>query len=120
MRFAGARSRDRKISITWNGAMTYGVPRLSSGNTGAGPLGYYQIVQTPSYVCCFSKPSRSSHDLSGRAPHLPSPSGVARGFAGTLGRKTLVVDTTTFSASNNFMDLPITCISLNASRPVAP
>ena len=33
--------------------LTYGVPRLSSTNTGAGPLGYYQIVQTPSYVVLF-------------------------------------------------------------------
>src|SRR6185436_10335496 len=30
--------------------LTYGVPRLSSANTGAGPLGYYEIVQTPSYM----------------------------------------------------------------------
>src|SRR6267143_4339565 len=36
--------------------LTYGVPRLSGTNTGAGPLGYYEIVQTPSYVVLFLDP----------------------------------------------------------------
>src|SRR5437667_556961 len=33
--------------------LTYGVPRLSGTNTGAGPLGYYEIVQTPQYIVLF-------------------------------------------------------------------
>jgi hypothetical protein len=81
------------------------VPRLSGTNTGAGPLGYYQIVQTPSYVVLFLEAIHEARviTLDGR-PHLP-PSvrqwqGDSRGrWEGT----SLVVDTTNFSASNNFM-----------------
>jgi len=85
--------------------LTYGVPRLSSTNTGAGPLGYYQIVQTPSHVVLFLEAIHEARviTLDGR-PHLP-PSvrlweGDSRGrWEGT----TLVVDTTNFSSRNNFM-----------------
>ena len=85
--------------------LTYGVPRLSGTNTGAGPLGYYEIVQTPSYIVLFLEAVHEARiiTLDGR-PHLP-PS--VRQWAGdSRGRwdgATLVVDTTNFSAKNNFM-----------------
>src|SRR5206468_9626241 len=51
--------------------LTYGVPRLSGANTGAGPLGYYQIVQTPSYIVLFLEAIHEARviNLDGR-PHL--------------------------------------------------
>jgi len=85
--------------------LTYGVPRLSGTNTGAGPLGYYEIVQTPSYIVLFLEAVHEARiiNLDGR-PHLP-PS-VRQWEGDSRGRwegKTLVVDTTNFSAKNNFM-----------------
>ena len=85
--------------------LTYGVPRLSGTNTGAGPLGYYQIVQAPSYVVLFLEAIHEARviSLDGR-PHL-SPD-VRQWQGDSRGRwegPTLVVDTTNFSASNNFM-----------------
>jgi hypothetical protein len=85
--------------------LTYGVPRLSGANTGAGPLGYYAIVQTPSYIVLFLEAVHEARiiTLDGR-PHLP-PS-VQQWQGDSRGRwegKTLVVDTTNFSARNNFM-----------------
>jgi hypothetical protein len=85
--------------------LTYGVPRLSGTNTGAGPLGYYEIVQTPSYIVLFLEAVHEARiiNLDGR-PHLP-PS--VRQWAGdSRGRwegRTLVVDTTNFSARSDFM-----------------
>ena len=85
--------------------LTYGVPRLSGTNTGAGPLGYYEIVQTPSYIVLFLEAVHEGRivSLDGR-PHVP-PS--IRGWAGdSRGRwegKTLVVDTTNFSERSDFM-----------------
>jgi hypothetical protein len=85
--------------------LTYGVPRLSGNNTGAGPLGYYQIVQTPSYLVLLLEAVHEARviTLDGR-PHLPS--GVRQWQGDSRGRwegKTLVVDTTNFSERNNFM-----------------
>ena len=85
--------------------LTYGVPRLSGGNTGAGPLGYYQIVQTPSYVVLFLEAAHEARiiTMDGR-PHLPPSVGLWEGDSrGRWEGKTLVVDTTNFSARNNFM-----------------
>jgi len=85
--------------------LTYGVPRLSGTNTGAGPLGYHQIVQTPSHVVLLHEAIHEARiiTLDGR-PH-PPPS--IRMWAGdSRGRwegDTLVVDTTNFSAQNDFM-----------------
>jgi hypothetical protein len=85
--------------------LTYGVPRVSSTNTGAGPLGYYAIVQTASHVVLFLEAVHEARiiDLDGR-PHVP-PS--VRLWAGdSRGRwegQTLVVDTTNFSPKNDFM-----------------
>jgi hypothetical protein len=85
--------------------LTYGVPRLSGTNTGAGPLGYYQIVQTPSHVVLFLEAVHEARiiSLDGR-PHLPSSVRLWEGDSrGRWERDTLVVDTTNFSARNNFM-----------------
>ena len=81
------------------------MPRLSAGNIGAGPFGYYAIVQTPSFVVLFLEAIHEARIISmdGR-PHVP-PS--VRLWAGdSRGRwegQTLVVDTTNFSARNDFM-----------------
>jgi hypothetical protein len=85
--------------------LTYGVPRLSGTNTGAGPLGYYQIVQTPSHVVLFLEAVHEARiiSLDGR-PHLPSSVRLWEGDSrGRWEQGTLVVDTTNFSARNNFM-----------------
>jgi len=85
--------------------LTYGVPRLSGTNTGAGPLGYYAIVQTASHIVLFLEAIHEARvvPLDGR-PHLPpavrQPSGDSRGrWEG----QTLVIDTTNFSTSTDFM-----------------
>ena len=85
--------------------LTYGVPRLSGGNTGAGPLGYYEIVQTPGYIVLFLEAVHEARiiNLDGR-PHLPS--SVRQWSGDSRGRWdgwTLVVDTTNFSARSDFM-----------------
>ena len=85
--------------------LTYGVPRLSGTNTGAGPLGYYEIVQTPSYVVLFLEAVHEARiiNLDGR-PHLPPSVGLWAGDSrGRWEGKTLVVDTTNFSARSDFM-----------------
>ena len=85
--------------------LTYGMPRLSGTNTGAGPLGYYQIVQTPSYIVLFLEAIHEARviHLDGR-PHLPSSTRQWQGDSrGTWEGKTLVVDTTNFTSRNNFM-----------------
>jgi len=85
--------------------LTYGVPRLSGTNTGAGPLGYYQIVQTPSHLVLFLEAVHEARiiSLDGR-PHLPPSVRLWEGDSrGRWEGKTLVVDTTNFSAHNNFM-----------------
>ena len=85
--------------------LTYGVPRLSGTNTGAGPLGYYQIVQTASYVVLFLEAVHEARviTLDGRA-HVPDSIREWEGDSrGQWEGQTLVVDTTNFSAKNNFM-----------------
>jgi hypothetical protein len=85
--------------------LTYGTPRLSSTNTGAGPLGYYEIVQAPSHIVLFLEAVHEARiiHLDGR-PHLPS---FVRQWQGdSRGRwegRTLVVDTTNFSPKSDFM-----------------
>ena len=85
--------------------LTYGVPRLSGTNTGAGPLGYYEIVQTGSHIVLFLEAIHEARvvPLDGR-PHLPpavrQPSGDSRGH---WDGQTLVIDTTNFSTSTDFM-----------------
>ncbi|HMJ83659.1 MAG TPA: hypothetical protein VK504_10855, partial [Vicinamibacterales bacterium] len=85
--------------------LTYGVPRLSGSNTGAGPLGYYAIVQTPGYVVLFLEAIHEARviALDGR-PHLPASMRQWQGDSrGRWDGQTLVIDTTNFSASSNFM-----------------
>jgi hypothetical protein len=85
--------------------LTYGVPRLSGNNTGAGPLGYYAIVQTPGYIVLFLEAIHEARiiTLDGR-PHLPASMRQWQGDSrGRWDGQTLVIDTTNFSASNNFM-----------------
>src|SRR2546422_3922275 len=85
--------------------LTYGVPRLSGTNTGAGPLGFYEIVQTPSYIVLFLEAVHEARviNLDGR-PHVPPSVRQWQGDSrGRWGGKTLVVDTTNFSASSNFL-----------------
>jgi hypothetical protein len=85
--------------------LTYGVPRLSGTNTGAGPLGYYQIVQTPSYIVLFLEAVHEARivALDGR-PHLPSSVRLWQGDSrGRWEGQTLVVDTTNFSATTDYM-----------------
>jgi hypothetical protein len=85
--------------------LTYGVPRLSGTNTGAGPLGYYAIVQTPSYLVLFLEAVHEARiiNLDGR-PHVPPSlrqwAGDSRGH---WDGQTLVVDTTNFSTRHDFM-----------------
>jgi hypothetical protein len=85
--------------------LTYGVPRLSGTNTGAGPLGYYQIVQTPSHVVLFLEAIHEARiiSLDGR-PHLSPSVGQWQGDSrGRWEGNTLVVDTTNFLARSDFM-----------------
>jgi hypothetical protein len=85
--------------------LTYGVPRLSGTNTGAGPLGYYEIVQTPSYIVLFLEAVHEARiiNLEGR-PHLPPSVRQWQGDSrGRWEKNTLIVDTTNFSPRNNFM-----------------
>ena len=85
--------------------LTYGVPRLSGTNTGAGPLGYYQIVQTPSSIVLFLEAIHEARiiRLDGR-PHLPPSVGQWEGDSrGRWEGNTLVVDTTNFLARSDFM-----------------
>ena len=85
--------------------LTYGVPRLSGTNTGAGPLGYYQIVQTPDAIVLFLEAIHEARiiTMDGR-PHPPRQIGLWQGDSrGRWEGETLVVDTTNFSARGNFM-----------------
>jgi hypothetical protein len=86
--------------------ISYGVPRLGGNNlSGAGPLGYYQIVQGRGYVAVMLE---AIHELRiiplDARPHLPQ--GVRLVSGDSRGRwegNTLVVDTTNFSSRSNFM-----------------
>jgi hypothetical protein len=85
--------------------LTYGVPRLSGTNTGAGPLGYYEIVQTPTHLVLFLEAIHEARivSLDGR-PHLPPSVPLWAGDSrGRWEGQTLVVDTTNFSPRNEFM-----------------
>jgi hypothetical protein len=84
--------------------IAYGVPRLG-GRYGAGDYGYYQIVQTPGYVLLFMETGHEARiiPLTGR-PHASD--GMRFWSGDSRGRwegETLVVETTNFSAKNNFM-----------------
>ena len=86
--------------------ITYGMPRIGMQNiNAAGPLGYYQILQTPNYLAVTLEAIHETRiiPLDSR-PHLPQSlrqwSGDSRGrWEG----HTLVVETTNFSPKSNFM-----------------
>ncbi len=86
--------------------LTYGVPRLGINNaSGAGAMGYYQIVQAPGYVVLAYEAIHEARiiPLDGR-PHLPASS--RRWSGDSRGRwegNTLVVETTNFSPTANVM-----------------
>jgi hypothetical protein len=86
--------------------ISYGVPRLGTANiTGAGPLGYYQIVQAPGYVMLQMEAIHETRiiPLDGR-PHLrPNVHQWSGDSRGRWEGSTLVVDTTNFSPKSNFM-----------------
>lgn len=87
--------------------LTYGTPRLSgaSNAAGAGPLGYYQIVQTPTYLLLYLEAIHEARivSLDGR-PHPAAPFQQSQGDSrGHWEGQTLVIDTTNFSPRNNFM-----------------
>jgi hypothetical protein len=84
--------------------ITFGVPRLG-GNFGVGIYGYYQIVQAPDVVVLIMEEIHDARviPLDGR-PHLPQ--SLRQWDGDPRGRwegRTLVVDTTNFSAKSNFM-----------------
>jgi len=86
--------------------ITYGMPRIGRQNiNAAGPLGYYQILQTPGYLTITLEAIHETRviPLDGR-PHLPQ--GLTLWSGDSRGRwegNTLVVDTTNFSPKSNFM-----------------
>ncbi len=86
--------------------ITYGMPRLGMQNiNSAGPLGYYQILQTPDFVTLTLEAIHETRiiPLDGR-PHVPQ--SVRQWSGDSRGRwegNTLVVDTTNFSPRSNFM-----------------
>ena len=86
--------------------LTYGVPRLgSTNNQGAGPMGYYQIVQVPGYVVLMTEVIHEARiiPLDNRS-HLPETIRLWSGDSrGRWDGSTLVVETTNFSASADFM-----------------
>jgi len=86
--------------------LTYGVPRLGVNNaSGAGAMGYYQIMQAPGYVVFAYEAIHEARIIPlDDKPHLPASirqwSGDARGrWEGN----TLVVETVNFSPNANVM-----------------
>jgi hypothetical protein len=84
--------------------ITFGVPRLG-GNLGAGIFGAYQIVQTRDHVVFYMEAVHEARiiPLDGRA-HVASNVRTWEGDSrGRWEGNTLVVDTTNFSASANYL-----------------
>jgi hypothetical protein len=84
--------------------LAWGLPRLG-GRYGAGDLGYYQIVQTPTHVVLFMETGHEARiiPLDGR-PRLTGSTGQWGGDSrGRWDGETLVVDTINFSTKSNFM-----------------
>lgn len=86
--------------------ITYGTPRLGVQNiNAAGPMGYYQILQTPQHLVLFLEAIHETRivPLDGR-PHLPE---TMRQWSGdSRGRwegNSLIVETTNFSPKSRFM-----------------
>jgi hypothetical protein len=86
--------------------ITYGMPRIGRQNiNAAGPMGYYQILQTPGFVTLTLEAIHETRiiPLDGR-PHLPADVRLWSGDSrGRWEGHTLVIDTTNFSPKSNFM-----------------
>jgi hypothetical protein len=86
--------------------LTYGTPRIGTANfTAAGPLGYYEIVQTRDYVVLVLEAIHEARIIptDGR-PHLPDTIRMWSGDSrGRWEGDSLVVDTRNLSPSSNFM-----------------
>ena len=86
--------------------ITYGIPRIGMQNiNSAGPMGFYQILQTPGYLAITLEAIHETRiiPLDGR-PHLPQNLRLWSGDSrGRWEGDTLVVDTTNFSPKSNFM-----------------
>jgi hypothetical protein len=86
--------------------ISYGIPRLGSQNiNSAGPMGLYQIVQSPTHVAILLEAIHEVRiiPLDGR-PHMPQD--VRQWSGDSRGRwegHTLVVDTRNFSPKSQFM-----------------
>ena len=86
--------------------LTYGVPRVGTTNvSSAGPLAYYQIVQTPGYVVLAMEAIHEARIIPvDGPPHLPE---AVRQWSGdSRGRwegDTLVIETSNFSPSSTFL-----------------
>jgi hypothetical protein len=82
--------------------LTFGVPRLGGG--AASYNSYYQIVQTPGYIVLFGEVIHDARviPLDGR-PHAPADVRLLQGDSrGRWEGRTLVIDTTNFSAKSFF------------------
>ena len=102
---AGLRPPDRAADLSSAiRCITAGLPRLG-GRYGAGDFGYYEILQAPGYVVLFSEVMHEARIISlDGSPHAPPH--VRTWVGDSRGRwegKTLVVDTTNFSAHANFL-----------------
>jgi hypothetical protein len=86
--------------------LTYGIPRFGAANlANAGPLGYYEIVQTSDYVVLTLEAIHEARiiPLSAR-PHLPGTLHLWNGDSrGRWEGDTLVVETTNFAPYVNFL-----------------
>ncbi len=83
--------------------LTYGIPRLT-GNTAAGPLGYYQFVQTPRSILLYQEEIHEVRVIHMDGPHPPKEMQFWNGDSrGRWDGQTLVVDTTNFSPKTDFM-----------------
>lgn len=102
---AQRRRRERADEISpINRCISYGVPRLG-GNFGAGPNSYYEIFQSPGFVVFFMEGIHEARiiPLDG-SPHAPKYVQLWNGDSrGRWAGNALVIDTTNFSARNNFM-----------------
>jgi hypothetical protein len=86
--------------------ISYGIPRLGNNNlSGAGPLGYYQIVQGRGYVALMLEAIHEVRIIPvDERPHLhQSVRQLSGDSRGRWQGNTLVVDTTNFSPRSNFM-----------------
>jgi hypothetical protein len=85
--------------------LTYGVPRLGlNNNSGAGSLGYYQILQAPGYVVLILEAIHEARiiPLSGSRHLRPSIRQLSGDSRGRWEGNTLIIDTTNFSSTSSF------------------